>query len=410
MQSVKVLITIIFLTIISVVSGQNVTATLGGNSSGDFFNVEDNTGNILFSVDGTGKVGIGTSTMTDQLNVNGNLNLGLEAVIKFDGAQILSSPGTNTFLGLSTGTLIGSGTSNTAIGNNAGSLLNDGISNTFLGRNAGANTSDASYNTFIGYAAGNSNSAGERNVFVGSLCGRDNIAGQNNTFVGFDAGLNNESGGNNVLIGYYSGGISTGLSNNVILGYNAGRNTAGNGNILIGCMAGMNETGSNLLYIENSSSATPLIYGDFSANELTVNGDLTVTGTITELSDRRYKTEIEPVKNALQKIQAIDAVYYQWDKETHPELVVSDEREIGVIAQDVEKVFPELVKTNEKGFKSVNYSKLSAVLLQVVKEQQERIDNLEKKYSEQNNAIYELTKAFISLQKENEIKMSSNIK
>ncbi len=184
----------------------------------------------------------------------------------------------------------------------------------------------------------------------------------------------------------------------------------GDKNVFIGTSAGYNETGSNKLYIDNSSTSSPLIYGDFGTADLTINGDLTVTGTITELSDRRYKTDIEPIKNALQKIEAINAVYYKWDKEKYPDLVVSDEREIGVIAQDVEKVFPELVKTDKEGFKSVNYAKLSAVLLQVVKEQQVRIENLEKKYSEQTNAIYELTEAFYSLQKENEIKMSSNIK
>jgi len=410
MKNVKVFFTIILLTIASAVSGQSVTATLGGNSSSDYFDVEDNSGNILFRINGEGKTGIGTTTLAEALNVNGNLNLAIDGEIQFDQTTVFFTPLLNTFIGMGAGHNLDSGDNNTFVGNSAGYNIDDGDNNVFVGKNAGYNNVDASYNTFIGYLSGKANVSGERNTFLGALCGRDNIDGQNNTFVGFDAGLNNESGGSNVLIGYYAGGIGTSLSNNVIIGYSAGKNTTGSGNVFLGYSAGREETGSNLLYIDNSSTTTPLIYGDFNADELTINGDLTVTGTITELSDRRYKTEIEPVKNTLQKIEKINAVYYKWDKEKYPNLVVSNEREIGVIAQDVEKVFPELVKTDDKGFKSVNYAKLSAVLLQVVKEQQERIENLEKKYSEQNNAIYELTKAFVSLQKENEIKMSSNIK
>ncbi|NOX16653.1 MAG: tail fiber domain-containing protein [Chlorobi bacterium] len=389
---------------------QNIEATLGGSSSSDYFDVTDNSGNVLFRIDGTGKTGVGTSTLSSALNVNGDVNLEASNVFKIDNKKVLETFGFNTLVGVRAGNGIGSGDYNTILGYDAGFFLTGGNSNTFVGRSAGYNSANASYNTFIGYLAGYKNDVGERNTFVGNGAGKKNLEGNNNTFFGFDAGFNCEAGHKNVYIGYSSGYSGVNSSNNVYVGNNAGADATGSDNVFIGYAAGSTEIGSNLLYIENSPSSSPLIYGDFSANELTVNGDLTVTGTITELSDRRYKTEIEPVKNALRKIEAINAVYYKWDKEKHPDLVVSDEREIGVIAQDVEKVFPELVKTDKKGFKSVNYAKLSAVLLQAVKEQQERIENLEKKYSEQTNAIYELTKAVYSFKKENEIKMSSNIK
>ncbi|NOX16652.1 MAG: tail fiber domain-containing protein, partial [Chlorobi bacterium] len=224
-----------------------------------------------------------------------------------------------------------------------------------------------------------------------------------------------------VFIGDNAGYNGTDLEYNVFVGYSAGKNATGNSNVFVGYKAGFNETGSNKLYIENSNSTSPLIYGDFSSDDVTINGDLTVTGTITELSDRRYKTDIKPMKNALQKIEAINAVYYRWDKEKYPDLVVSDEREIGVIAQDVEKVFPELVKTDNKGFKSVNYAKLSAVLLEVAKEQRNELESiknelseiknankkLEAKYSEQAETILKLTKTVKLITDNNYIKVTA---
>jgi hypothetical protein len=69
-------------------------------------------------------------------------------------------------------------------------------------------------------------------------------------------------------------------SNNVFIGEKAGRNAIGEGNVFLGHAVGHSETGSNLLYIDNSSTPTPLIYGKFDTDELTVNGALDVTGVI----------------------------------------------------------------------------------------------------------------------------------
>ena len=92
----------------------------------------------------------------------------------------------------------------------------------------------------------------------------------------------NTTGSGNIAQGFQALAVNTTGASNVALGYKAGAaNQTGSGNVFIGSGAGANETGSGTLYIDNTDTATPLIKGDFSANELTVNGSMTVTGALT---------------------------------------------------------------------------------------------------------------------------------
>ena len=72
--------------------------------------------------------------------------------------------------------------------------------------------------------------------------------------------------------------LSQQVKKNIAIGHQAGFSTTGNENIFIGHTAGYNETGSDKLYIDNSNTTTPLIYGDFNDDQITINGDFTVTG------------------------------------------------------------------------------------------------------------------------------------
>ncbi|MBI2542841.1 MAG: tail fiber domain-containing protein [Candidatus Aenigmarchaeota archaeon] len=96
-------------------------------------------------------------------------------------------------------------------------------------------------------------------------------------------------------------------------------------------------------------------------------------------SDARLKQDIMPLTNTLKKLKNIDGVYFRWNKNNR--FNKSGKKEIGVIAQDVEKEFPELVSKGSDGYRMVDYSKLSAVLLQAVKDQQKQIENLKSKIS-----------------------------
>lgn len=100
------------------------------------------------------------------------------------------------------------------------------------------------------------------------------------------------------------------------------------------------------------------------------NGDFTAGGDITSNSDRRLKSDIKPISNALQTVQALSGRAY----------IKDDKANIGLIAQEVEEVIPFMVKTadDEMGTKSVNYQNMVALLIEAVKEQQEQIDELKR--------------------------------
>ena len=104
-------------------------------------------------------------------------------------------------------------------------------------------------------------------------------------------------------------------------------------------------------------------------------------GTMISSSDRRIKANITPLENCLDKIDSISG--YQYNR---TDLIDTEKIHVGVIAQDVEEVYPELVETNKLDIKQVNYNSLIAVLVECVKELKEenkelkeRIINLENK-------------------------------
>lgn len=96
-------------------------------------------------------------------------------------------------------------------------------------------------------------------------------------------------------------------------------------------------------------------------------------------SDLRYKKNIFPIENSLSNIQKIKGVRYDWRQEKFPEKNFSDKNQIGFIAQEIEKIFPEMVLTDEKGFKSVDYARLTPVLVEGIKELTFRNEQLETK-------------------------------
>ena len=106
------------------------------------------------------------------------------------------------------------------------------------------------------------------------------------------------------------------------------------------------------------------------------NGSFTATGNVTAYSDIKLKENIEPIANPLDKVNQINGVTF--DRIDTPELG----RQMGVIAQDVEKVCPELVSTDEEGTKSVAYGNMVGLLIEAIKDQQKQIDELKAKLEE----------------------------
>jgi hypothetical protein len=120
------------------------------------------------------------------------------------------------------------------------------------------------------------------------------------------------------------------------------------------------------------------------------DGTLTVTGDVVAYgspSDIRLKTIKEKVPNALNSILKLSGYRFDWNETNHLKTTKED---IGVIAQEVADVLPELAKTNEDGFMSVRYQGLTAVLIEAVKEQQAQIESQKSEIEELKDLVKQL--------------------
>jgi Chaperone of endosialidase len=114
------------------------------------------------------------------------------------------------------------------------------------------------------------------------------------------------------------------------------------------------------------------VFGDIRIGTAGTNGCIRRfdgTGILgTCASDRRYKKDVTPFSSVLNQLTALQPVHYFWRAADFPQQQFGDSRAYGLIAQDVEEVLPELVVTNEDGFKAVDYTKLPLLTIQAVKE------------------------------------------
>ncbi|MFK5959302.1 MAG: hypothetical protein QM495_10615, partial [Lutibacter sp.] len=134
---------------------------------------------------------------------------------------------------------------------------------------------------FLGGTGFNDDGANQ-NTSVGINALYNDTSGTDNVGVGYQASPHTTTGSNNAVIGSYANFLNFG-SDNVVLGSHAGYQTNGSGNVLLGNYAGYlssSQAFNNKLYIENSSSATPLIYGEFDNNLIRINGNYEVSGTV----------------------------------------------------------------------------------------------------------------------------------
>jgi hypothetical protein len=113
---------------------------------------------------------------------------------------------------------------------------------------------------------------------------------------------------------------------------------------------------------------------------LHVNGSVAGTSAYVNLSDERYKKDILPIENALDKVLSLNGVTFNWDKQFNPGTKLDDANHIGLIAQEVEKVIPQAVSTGKDGnqTKSVAYTDLVPVLIEAIKELKLEIEDLKK--------------------------------
>jgi endosialidase-like protein len=257
----------------------------------------------------------------------------------------------NTFLGDGALANTTTGAENTATGAGALRLDTTGSRNTASGSGALESNTTGSDNTAIGFAALSQNTTANSNTATGVLALNGNTTGYRNTAIGASALLSNTIGHGNTAIGYQALYHNTG-SNNIGLGFNAGyKLTDGDGNICIG---------ANLFGVAGESNTTRIANIYFSAasgRPVYINSDGKL-GTL--VSSRRFKEAIKPMEKASEAILSLKPVSFRYKKEIEP----SGSLMFGLIAEDVEKVDPDLVTRNDKGeAETVRYEAVNAMLL-----------------------------------------------
>ncbi|MGA7380795.1 MAG: tail fiber domain-containing protein [Terriglobales bacterium] len=341
-------------------------------------NVAMGAGALSNNSTGAFNTAIGFQTMYDNTVSDGNTAIGYQA---------LFSNGTT-------------GTQNTATGANTLAFNTTGSDNTANGWSAlNANTTGG-LNTAIGEGALQANTTGSDNVASGASALAANTSGENNVATGVGALSSNTTGVNNVASGIYALLTNNG-SDNTGIGTNALRNnTTGTQNTALGTNAlESNTTGNDLTCVGYNCTATDpnlhnataigahatvgvsdaLVLGGTGAYAVKVGiGTETPSNILTiaqgaghPLSDgwttyssRRWKTNIQTLQGALAKVEQLRGVSY--------DLKDGGKHEVGVIAEEVGKVVPEVVSYEENGkdARGVDYSRLTALLIEATKEQQ----------------------------------------
>ena len=129
------------------------------------------------------------------------------------------------------------------------------------------------------------------------------------------------------------------------------------------------------LFTVSDISGIPILSVN-SLGVVTVDDTLLVTGDVIayHASDKRLKDNIKPIENAIDKVKMIGGYEFDWNK-----LSKNEGHDVGVIAQEIEEVLPELVGTRGDGYKGVKYEKLTSLLIEAIKDQQIQIDELKSK-------------------------------
>lgn len=256
------------LTTLSVNKIEKISSIVYKDSGSNFFLGEDS---LINNTTGVANVAIGGSTLTNNTTGKANTAVGWFSLnANTEGFH-------NTAIGFNSLRSNIEGNLNSALGDNALSSNTSGSENLALGGSALRNNTTGNGNTAIGMSVLFNNISGDFNTAIGSGSLASNTTGESNTAIGRAALNKNTTGFNNLAFGKNALGFSEQGNSNTAIGSGAGLNCLGSNNIFLGYNAGQNEPGSNKLYISNSNTSNPLIFGDFSAQKLQVNGGLTIT-------------------------------------------------------------------------------------------------------------------------------------
>lgn len=390
---------------------------------------------MLVNTTGTNNIGIGINTLLANDIGDFNTAVGVEA-LKANKPTAANNGDSNTAIGFATSFKNTTGTGNTALGTQALNsnlsgnynvangfqtlFYNLGNNNTAVGAGAmtgtdvvsGPTTAAAVDNAAVGFQALKAYTTGAGNTAVGSNALVNNTSGTGNTAVGYQSlggvilptplGVtvqhHNTAVGYQALSGMTYAGLIPPNTNNTALGYQTCTGiTLGVNNICIGNQAGPVGDASNKLFIDIAQTNTPLIYGDFTggAKKLTINGSLAVVGaatytingnTITTSSDKRLKNILGDNNVGIEKLNKIHVVNYVFKKDKQKK------HKVGVIAQELQKIFPNSVSKMSDGYLGVSTDEMFYAMLNSIKDMYKQVQSLIAKVSGLDTRITKLEK------------------
>jgi hypothetical protein len=129
-------------------------------------------------------------------------------------------------------------------------------------------------------------------------------------------------------------------------------------------------------YNPNLSGGPSSDWAGYFDGDVNINGTGYITAGVWSTSDKRYKQQIKPLEGVMDKISKLNGYTYTYKTEEFPAKGFDSRSHIGLIAQELKEVFPELVREDAKGYYAVNYEGMIPVLLDAVKNQQKQIDEL----------------------------------
>jgi hypothetical protein len=354
---------------------------LNANTTGDS-NTATGGVALYFNTTGTGNTATGNSALYSNTSGAGNTATGADALYS------------NT-----------TGYENVAVGLSALAGNSTGANDTAVGALALASNT-ASFNSAFGSSALTANTTGANNTAFGFNAMLSNTTGKGNAAQGSNALSNNTTGIRNVAVGNNALLLSTTGSYNVAVGMNAGSNqTTGNDTIYINNLgvAGESQTlrlgtqgtagvvGSGILTAYVAGVATSHVTG--SAVYVTSTGQLGVLA-----SSERFKTDVETMDGASDKLARLRPVTFKL--KTDPQGTV----QYGLIAEEVQKIYPELVIHGADGrIEGVRYEELAPMLLSEVQQQAAQIRALKSQVEELSDLKQEMRAALRQLQSTNQL-------
>ena len=307
-------------------------------------------------------------------NTEGYYNTGIGAF----ALQFTTTGGENTAIGYGALAYNSTGLNNTAVGGRALQVNTTGSANTANGRYALLSNKTGQLNTATGADALMSNTIGSQNTAVGKAALKENTSADNNTAVGFNALRTNRVGRGNVALGFEAG-FNLNTSDNIDI---ANRGVAGDvGTIRIGTTG--TQTNAYVAGISGATVPTGV------AVIVDADGHL---GTTT--SSARFKENIKPMDKASEAILSLNPVTFHYKKDLDPKSVT----QFGLVAEQVEKVNPDLVARDEQGKPyTVRYDAVNAMLLNEFLKEHHKVQALEATIAQQQSINAEQQKEIQAL-------------